>query len=55
MRKNIRKIKTRRKQKLIRRKLSIRKKIIGTADRPRVCATKTNKHLFVQVIDDASW
>lgn len=37
----------------LRRKLSIRKQIVGTADRPRVCITKSNKNLFVQVIDDA--
>ncbi len=37
----------------LRRKLSIRKQVIGSADRPRVCITKSNKNLFVQVIDDA--
>jgi large subunit ribosomal protein L18 len=37
----------------LRRKLSIRKHIIGSADRPRVCVTKSNKNIFVQVIDDA--
>lgn len=35
------------------RKLRIRKKINGTSDRPRVCISKSNKHLFVQVIDDS--
>ena len=35
-----------------RRRLGIRKKIIGTVARPRVCVTKTNKNIFVQVIDD---
>ena len=35
-----------------RRRLSARKKIIGTEERPRVCLNKTNKHLFVQVIND---
>ncbi len=34
------------------RRLSIRKKISGTELRPRVCATKSNKHLSVQVIND---
>lgn len=34
------------------RRLSIRKKISGTGDRPRVCAMKSNKHLSVQVIND---
>ncbi len=37
-----------------RRKLSIRKTLVGTAEKPRVCITKTNKHIRVQLIDDAS-
>lgn len=36
-----------------RRKLAIRKRIIGTAERPRVCVNKTNKHFVVQVVDDS--
>lgn len=36
----------------LRRKLSIRKKVNGSAERPRVCVTKTNKNLFVQVVND---
>lgn len=35
------------------RRLTIRKKIIGTADRPRICAVKSNKHISLQVIDDS--
>ena len=35
-----------------RRKMSIRRKITGTAVRPRVSVFKSNKHLYVQVIDD---
>ena len=35
-----------------RRKKSIRKKIFGTADRPRMCIHKSNKNLYVQVIND---
>lgn len=54
MRKNIAKIKNPSKAKEYRRKLSIRKKIVGTTDRPRICATKTNKHLFVQLVDDST-
>ena len=54
MRKSVKKIKSASKAKEQRRKLSIRKKVVGTADRPRICATKSNKNLFVQVIDDAS-
>lgn len=53
MRKNIAKIKNESKAKEYRRKLSIRKKVIGSCDTPRLCVTKTNKHLRVQAIDDA--
>lgn len=52
MRKTYRKIKNASKAKIYRRKLSIRNKIEGTPERPRICATKTNKNLYVQVIDD---
>lgn len=52
MRKQLKKIKNPSKAKIYRRKLSIRNSIAGTAERPRICATKTNKNLFVQVIDD---
>ena len=54
MRKYIGKIKNPSKAKEYRRKLSIRKSVEGTADRPRICATKTNKNLFVQVVDDTT-
>ena len=52
MRKTYKKIKNASKAKIYRRKLSIRNKITGTTERPRICATKTNKNLYVQVIDD---
>lgn len=38
--------------KRLRRKMHIRKKIRGTAERPRICVNRTNKHIYVQVIDD---
>lgn len=38
--------------KRMRRRLSIRKRIIGTSKRPRICVNRSNKHLVVQVIDD---
>lgn len=53
MRKSLKKIKNPSKAKVYRRKLSIRSKISGTSERPRICATKTNKNIFVQVIDDS--
>ncbi|XVE98882.1 hypothetical protein REPUB_Repub03eG0147500 [Reevesia pubescens] len=31
----------------------IRKKVEGTSDRPRLCVFRSNKHLYVQVIDDS--
>ena len=36
------------------RKASIRKKLTGTPERPRMTVFKSNKHLYIQVIDDAS-
>lgn len=35
-----------------RRQLRARKKISGSADRPRLVVTRSSRHLFVQVIDD---
>ena len=45
MRKYNGKIKNSTKQNEYRRKLSIRKKVVGSTDKPRVCVNKTNKHL----------
>ncbi len=36
------------------RKLGIRKKINGTAERPRMSVFRSNRHIYVQVIDDLS-
>lgn len=50
-----RKIKKNTSQKLAiraRRKTRIRAKIEGTAERPRLCVTKSNKRLVAQLIDD---
>ena len=38
----------------IRRKRRVRRKIHGTADRPRMSVFKSNKHIYVQVVDDDS-
>lgn len=37
-----------------RRKQRIRKKIAGTADRPRLSVFRSSKHIYAQVIDDLS-
>ncbi len=35
-----------------RRKNRVRKKLRGSADQPRLCVNRTNKHLYCQLIDD---
>ena len=35
-----------------RRKRRVRKKVHGTAERPRMTVFKSNKHTYVQVVDD---
>ena len=37
----------------IRRHVRLRKKIVGTESRPRLVVTRSSRHGFVQVIDDA--
>ena len=37
-----------------RRKVSIRKKIEGTAERPRLSVFRSAKHIYVQAIDDTT-
>lgn len=36
-----------------RRHFRLRKKVVGTAVRPRLVVTRTSRHLFVQVVDDS--
>lgn len=40
------------KRKREKRKVHIRKHISGTAEKPRMSVYRSNKHLYVQVIDD---
>lgn len=35
-----------------RRKLSIRSRISGSAERPRLCVFRSAKHIYAQVVDD---
>ena len=41
-------------RKRARRKIHIRKQLAGTADRPRVSVFRSNRHMYVQAIDDAT-
>ena len=38
--------------KRLHRKIHIRKRIFGTAERPRMTVTRSNKNLYVQIIND---
>ncbi len=35
-----------------RRHMRIMKKIMGTGERPRLCVFRSNRHIYVQIIDD---
>lgn len=39
-------------RKRLHRKIHIRKRVYGTAERPRMTVTRSNKNLSVQIIDD---
>jgi large subunit ribosomal protein L18 len=39
-------------QSRIKRKKRIRKRVIGTSERPRLCVFRSAKHIYAQVIDD---
>ena len=41
-----------RRRKRLRRKVAIRKKLHGTAERPRLSVFRSSKHIYAQVIDD---
>jgi len=38
----------------LRKHVRVRKKISGTAERPRLCVYRSLKHIYAQVIDDVS-
>lgn len=46
--------KTNRKRERARRHARVRRKISGTAERPRLCVYRSNTNLYVQVIDDVA-
>jgi large subunit ribosomal protein L18 len=37
----------------LKRKKRIRKKLVGTGNRPRLCVFRSAKHIYAQVIDDS--
>src|ERR1700749_2366066 len=37
-----------------RRHFRLRKKVVGTSERPRLVVNRSARHLFVQIVDDAS-
>ena len=54
MRSPIGKIKNEKARNQLKRKLRVRKLVNGTSEKPRLCVTKSNKNLFIQVIDDSA-
>jgi large subunit ribosomal protein L18 len=38
----------------LRRKYKVRKKIVGTPDRPRLSVFRSNKHIYAQIVDDTA-
>jgi large subunit ribosomal protein L18 len=38
----------------VRRHARVRKKVSGTAERPRLAVFRSNRHIYVQLIDDAA-
>ena len=43
-----------REQARVRRHRRVRKRVVGTATRPRLCVFRSNKHIYAQVIDDTN-
>lgn len=39
---------------LVRRRTRVRGKVSGTGERPRLCVTRTGKHIYAQIIDDVN-
>jgi large subunit ribosomal protein L18 len=50
----VKKVKSEKVAARVRRKISIRKKISGTAERPRLTVFRSAKHIYVQAVDDTT-
>ena len=50
----VKKIKSEKVSARVRRKVSIRKRIEGTAERPRLSVFRSAKHIYVQAVDDST-
>ncbi len=42
------------KKAVVRRKFHVRKKIMGTSERPRLSVFRSNRHMYAQIIDDTA-
>lgn len=42
-----------RKKARLKRKMSIRKRLVGSQERPRLCVFRSSKHIYAQIIDDS--
>jgi large subunit ribosomal protein L18 len=38
----------------LRRHLRVRRKVVGSAERPRLCVYKSTRHIYAQLIDDTA-
>ena len=38
----------------VKRHMRIRRRLIGTSERPRLCVFRSNKHIYCQIIDDTN-
>lgn len=52
MSKHVKKHSTRRSRLLKRRHLRVRKRVFGTAEKPRLAVFRSTRHIYAQVIDD---
>ena len=41
-----------RKEARVKRHMRIRRRMNGSADRPRLCIYRSNKHIYAQIVDD---